>query len=215
MITYTDKYETLIAQRPSFKSYTLKKESARKNIKIAKSNYYPTLSLNANISSGYSNLRYNYKNDPTTQQLVKLGKMSFVDQYNLNLSKSWGVNLNIPFFNKFQTKTAVNNAKIQLRDIEIQQEIEHDRLYKELQQAYTNALASIKKYEAQKKTVISLEETFHYAQEKYELGLLSNFDYNEALRNLTTAKSNMLQAKYEYLFRTKILEFYSGKPLEF
>ncbi len=213
--TYTHKYETILKQRPSLKMYDLKKRSVEKDIKIAKSNYYPSLNLSANVGSGYSNLRYDYINEPNTQQLIKGGKMSFSDQYSLNLSKSWGLSLNIPIFSKFQNKTAVSNARIQLKDIEIQQQIEHNRLYKQLQQAYTNALVSIKKYEVQQKTVISLKEAFHYAQERYELGMLSNFEYNEALSSLTNAQSNMLQAKYEYLFRMKILEFYGGKPLKF
>lgn len=215
LLNYSGKYANIIAERPSMKAYDYRIESAEKSINIAKSGYYPSLGLSANIGSGYSNLRYNYVRDAETGQLVKSDKMSFADQYELNLSKSWGLNLSIPIFNKFQTRTAVKNARLQLEDIQLQQEVERNRLYKELQQAYTNALAAVKKYDAQNKTVKALEETFRYTEEKYQLGKLSNFDYNESLNNLTTARSNMVQAKYEYLFRTKILEFYSGIPLQF
>lgn len=214
LLQYSDKYSEIIAQRPSMKSFDYQLKSAEKNIAIVKSNYYPTVGLNASIGSGYSNLRYDYKTDPANPgQLIRGDVMSFADQYELNFSKSWGVSVNIPIFNKFQTRTAVRNAVLQMEDVQIQQQIEKNRLYKELQQAYTNALAAVKKYEAQRKAVASLEETFRYVEEKYQLGMLSNFDYNESLNNLTTAHSNMLQAKYEYIFRTKILEFYSGTPL--
>lgn len=216
LLNYADKYAPIIAQRPSIKALDYRIESAEKSIAIAKSGYYPTLGLNANIGSGYSSLQYNYEKNPNKpNQLLKAEKMSFFDQYELNLSKSWGVSLSIPIFNKFQTRTSVRNASLQLADIQLQQQIERNRLYKELQQAYTNALAAVKKYEAQRKALASLKETFRYVEEKYQLGMLSNFDYNESLNNLTVARSEMLQAKYEYLFRTKILEFYGGIPLQF
>lgn len=216
LLNYANLYETIIAERPSMKALDYRLKSAEKDIDIAKAGYYPNLGLNANIGSGYSNLRYNYKKDANNpSQLVENGKMSFLDQYELNLSKSWSLSLSIPIFNKFQTRTAVKNAKLQLQDVQIQKQVERNKLYKELQQAYTNALAAVKKYDAQSKTVKALKETFRYAEEKYQLGKLSNFDYNESLNNLTVARSNMLQAKYEYIFRTKILEFYSGLPLQF
>ncbi len=212
---YSENFEAIIAQRPSMKSYDYRIESAEKNVAIARAGYFPTLSLNANISSGYSNLLYDYKTDPATATLVKAGRKSFADQYDLNLSKSWSLSLNIPIFTKFQTRTNVSNANIQFEDVQLQRQIEKNRLYKELQTAYTNAVAAVKKYEAQRRTVASLEESFRYAEEKFQLGMLSNFDYNESLTNLTNARSNMVQAKYEYLFRTKILQFYSGEPLQF
>lgn len=215
LLNYSNQYKDIIAQRPSMKAFDYRIESAEKSIDIAKAGYYPTVGLSANIGSGYSNLRYNYKQDATTGQLTKNGKMSFADQYELNLSKSWGLNVSIPIFSKLQNKTAVRNANLQLEDIQIQKQVERNRLYKELQQAYTNATAAVKKYQAQHKTLAALEETFRYVEEKYQLGMISSFDYNESLSNLTTARSNMLQAKYEYLFRTKILEFYSGIPLQF
>ncbi|PID94180.1 MAG: hypothetical protein CSA94_02325, partial [Bacteroidetes bacterium] len=203
LLNYTARYGDIIAQRPEIKAFDYKIKSAEESIRIAKSSYYPSLNLNANIGSGYSNQRFDYKTDPANPtNLIKNGVKSFSDQYEENLSKSWGLSLNIPIFSKFQTRTSVRNATLQLEDIKVQQQQEHNRLYKELQQAYTNALAAVKKYEAQRKAVSALEETFRYSEEKYQLGMLSNFDYNEALNNVTVARSQMLQAKYEYLFRT-------------
>lgn len=216
LLSYSDKYSSIIAKRPSMQSLEYKIKSAEKNISIAKSGYYPSISLSANIGSGYSNQNYNFGKDPNDMtKLIRTNRKSFGDQYEENLSKSWGLNLSIPIFTKFQNRTTVRNAKLQLEDVRLQQQVEKNRLYKELQQAYTNALAAVKKYEAQRKALTSLEETFRYVEEKYQLGMLSNFDYNESLNNLTASKSNMLQAKYEYIFRTKILEFYSGIPLQF
>lgn len=192
-----------ILERPSIKAYDYRIASARKDIQIVKSGYYPSLSLSGNIGSGYSN-----------QAMRGKKRISFSDQYELNLSKSWGLSLSIPIFNKFAVRTQVKNAVLQLKNMELQKREEENRIYKELQQARTNAIVALKKYQAQEKATKALEETFRYVEEKYQLELISNFDYNESLNNLTTANSEMIQAKYEYIFRTKILEYYNGKPLE-
>ncbi len=207
---YSEKLEGIVLKRPMLKVLEYRKKSAKKNLQIAKSGYYPSLNFSASIGSGFSNLRYEYSLDALTKELVKVGRMSFADQYNLNLSKSWGLSLSIPLFQNFQNKTATSNAALQLEDLQIQEQIEKNRLEKELQQAYANAIGAVKKYQATSKTVKAMEESFRYSEEKYQLGLLSNFDYNEALANLSSAKSAMLQAKYEYVFKTKILEFYAG-----
>lgn len=191
-----------ILERPSIKAYDYRIASAHKDIQIIRSGYYPSLNLSGNIGSGYSN-----------QAMRGNNRISFSDQYELNLSKSWGVSLSIPIFNKFAIRTQVKNAVLQLKNIELQKREEENHIYKELQQAQTNAIVALKKYQAQEKATKALKETFRYVEEKYQLELISNFDYNEALNNLTNANSEMIQAKYEYIFRTKILEYYNGKPL--
>ncbi len=214
LLDYSKKYTDMIAKRPTMKAFEYRIKSAEKDIAITKSNYYPTIGLSANIGSGYSNLRYDYEQN-NLGQLVKGGRMSFADQYDLNLSKSWGVSMNIPIFSKFQNRTAVKNAYLQIEDLQTQKEIEKNKLYKEIQQAHTKVLTAIKKYEAEQKSLASLEETFRYVEQKYQLGTISNFDYNEALNNLMVARSNMLQAKYECIFRSKILAFYNGEVFDF
>lgn len=216
LLNYSNRFEEIIAERPEMKAYELRLKSAETDVKIAKAAYYPSLNFNASIGSGYSNRLFDYVVDPNNPSgLVKGDRMSFADQYENNLSKSWGLSLSIPIFSKMQNRTAVKNARLQMEDVQIQKQQEQNKIYKELQQAYTNATAAVKKYDAQQKSVAALEETYRYAEEKYKLGMLSYYDFNEALNSLSGARSAMLQAKYEYIFRTKILEYYSGLPLQF
>lgn len=207
-------YESIVEARPIMNALKYRTQSAEQDIKIAKSSYFPSLSLSANIGSNYSNLEYDRKFDSQTNSFTKGDRMSFFDQADLHLNKSWGLNLSIPIFNRFQTRTSVKNAQIQVEDMLLQKIEEENKLYKELQQAYTNATIALKKYRVQEKTLEAHKETFRYISEKYNMGLVNSFDYNEALNNLTTSKSSMLQAKYEYLFRTKILDFYKGGSLK-
>jgi outer membrane protein len=86
-------------------------------------------------------------------------------------------------------------------------------LYKEIQQAYADAVASLKKYRASEKAVSSMEESFRYTEQKFNVGMVTSVDYNTAKNQLTSAQSDLLQSKYEYIFTTKVLEFYRGLPL--
>jgi outer membrane protein len=87
-------------------------------------------------------------------------------------------------------------------------------LRKDIEQAYTNALASLNRYISSEKAVVSMEEAFRYVEEKFNVGMVNSVDYNLQKNQLTVAQSQLLQAKYEYIFRTKILDFYNGIPIE-
>ena len=87
-------------------------------------------------------------------------------------------------------------------------------LRKEIEQAYTNALASLNQYISTEKAVVSMQEAFRYIEEKFNVGMVNSVEYNQSKNDLTTAQSQLLQAKYEYIFRTKILDFYNGVPIE-
>jgi len=87
-------------------------------------------------------------------------------------------------------------------------------LRKDIELAYTNALAAYKRYIANQKAVVSSTEAFRYTEEKFNVGMINSVEYNQTKSNLTTAQSDLLQAKYEYIFRTKILDFYNGQPIK-
>ncbi len=213
LVKYQSKFESIIAERPSYKLQDLHIADAKKQIEIVKSAYYPTLSFSANISSGYSNLRYNMIQNPTGTGFIKDGVMSFADQYDINLNKSFGFSLSVPIFSKFQTRNNVQNAQIKYEDAKLQKELGYNDLYKQLQTAYTKAVAAVNNYNAEQQSVKSFEEAFKYAEKNYELGKISSFDLNQAQNNLIQARSALIRAKFEYVFRTKILEYYSGKGL--
>ncbi len=213
LLEYESKFESIIAERPSFKLQDLRIASAAKQLDIAKADYYPSLSFNANIGSGYSNLRYDMIPNPSGMGFIKDGVMSFGDQYRVNLSKSFGFSLSIPIFSKFRVRTNVQNANIRYEDAKLQKALSYNNLYKQLQTAYTKAVAAVNNYRAEKQSVASFEEAFKYAKTNYELGKINSYDYNQAQSNLIQARSALIRAKFEYVFRTKILEYYSGKEL--
>ena len=138
----------------------------------------------------------------------------FADQLNDNKSMSLTFNLSIPIFNRYQIKTAMDNAKINVMQSQNEYQLANDQLYKEIQQAHVNAVASLKKFVASTKTVKSTEEAFRYTEQKYEVGNVNSVDYAISKTNLLRARSDQLQSKYEYVFSVKILDFYMGKPLK-
>lgn len=217
---------------PQIKSAEFSLKSAETGLSLARGAISPRLTVSGSIGSGYSDARksitdttftesttylnINNVQVPFTQSIpdYKYQTTPFKDQVNNNVSKTLSVTLTIPLFNGWQTKTGINNAKINLLNAEYQLEITKKQLLKEIQQAHADAVASIKKYNATKKAVVSMEEAFNYTQQKFDVGLINTLDYNTAKNNLTKAKADMLQAKYEFIFKSKILDFYRGNPIK-
>ena len=100
-----------------------------------------------------------------------------------------------------------------VENYQYQLEATKKQLYKNIQQAYTDAVASLKKFNVSIKAVASTEESFRYTEQKFNVGMVTSVDYNAAKTQLLSAQSGMSQAKYEYVFKTKVLDFYKGIPL--
>jgi outer membrane protein len=199
-----DVYKNAMQLRPEIKAAQMRVESARRQLDIAKGTAYPSLSFGANY--------YNLYNDKYTD--LTGASISFGDQLKNNKRYSMGLTLNIPIFNKFQVKNGVANAILQISDYEYRLQSAGNVLRKEIEQAYTNALASLNRYISSEKAVKSTEEAFRYTEEKFNVGMINSVEYNQSKNNLTVAQSELLQARYEYIFRTKILDFYNGIPIE-
>ena len=137
----------------------------------------------------------------------------FADQLKDNASTSLYFSLNIPIFNNYQVRNSIRNTEISLDNAKYTLELEKKQLYKEIQQAYADATAAFKKFFASQKAVNAMEEAFRYMEEKYNVGLVNSLDYNTSKNQLTKAKSDLLQAKYEFIFSVRILDFYRGEPL--
>lgn len=206
MINSMDIFRTSVSLMPEVKSAQFKLESSKKQVLIAKGNLYPTLSFGGSY--------YNMYNDKYTYTTAPYGTMSFKDQFKSNQRYGFGVSLSIPIFNHFQVRNGISNAQIQMDNNELQLQSTKNQLRKEIEQAYTNALAAFKSYLANQKTVVSSEEAFRYTEEKFNVGMVNSVEYNQSKNNLSKAQSDLLQAKYEYIFRTKILDFYEGKKIQ-
>jgi outer membrane protein len=124
------------------------------------------------------------------------------------------LSLSIPIFTRYVTQTSINNAKIAVKDNEFALKQAQLSLRKEIEQAHADALAAFQNYKSREKSAAAYEENFKYVQQKFDVGLINSVDYNVAKNNYAKAKSDFLQAKYEFIFKTKILEFYKGNVIK-
>ena len=184
-----------LTRRPSIEAQRSKIASAEFAIKETKAEYYPQLTLNASWGTGYYHM-FNANN------------LAFGNQFLNNGSEVIGLSLNIPIYNRLQVRHAVKRQQIALDEARLTEQELTDRLYKDIQSAYYNAFAAKDKYEAAEKSREAGVKALEYAATKYELGRLSAYEYNEAQTRLYRTEAELTQAKYEYLLRIRILEFY-------
>jgi outer membrane protein len=189
-------------------------ESAKKALEIVKSGYLPTLDLSLGIGSSYF-YTYHAKDivDPATNTVIKTNP-SFSEQIKDYGSRLFSLNLTIPLFNRFQVRNKTLSAKLNIENQQLVLENNKKNLYKDIQTAYKNATASLEKYKAASDAVISNTEAFKHAQIRYESGNASVYEYSEAKTRLVQSQSQQIQAKYDYILRTKILDFYNGIPIK-
>jgi outer membrane protein len=207
-----DIFNTAVGTRPEVKSSEYKLASSEYNLKIAKGARSPQLSFNHSVSSGYSSIREKViKIDPVEGPIM--GKYPFPEQFNDNISYGIGLSLSIPILNNWQVNKSISNSKLTIENSKFALEGTKKQLYKNIQQAYTDAVAALKKYGASIKAVTSMEESFRYTEQKFNVGMVTPVDYNAAKSQLLNAQSEMTQAKYEFIFKTKVLDFYKGLPL--
>ena len=193
-------YAQAMMNKPAIKAAQYRLQGAEKSIKIAQSGYYPQLSFGAGIGTNYYHLS-GIENAP------------FSTQWDQNMNKYLQFSLSIPIFNRFQTRNRVKSARIQHTALSWQLEESKKALYKEIQQAYYNALAAESKYKSSQSANESAEASFRLMSEKYANGKASATEYNEMRTAWMKALSDGVQAKYEFMYRSKILDFYKGVPL--
>ncbi len=200
-------YTSALQTRPEIKGADLRLQSSKYQLKMAKGVLYPTVSLYANIYDNYNN-KYMYTDNLGNQTIIP-----FSDQIKNNQRKGVGIQMNIPIFNRFQTKLQIDNAKLQVLNTELDLESAKKLLRSDIETAQTNAIAALNRFISNQKAVSSMREAFRYSEEKFSVGLVNAVEYNTAKTKLAKSESDLLQAKYEFIFRTKILDFYRGLPL--
>lgn len=229
-----DIYNTSVKILPEFRIAEYNLKSAEKGLMIAKGGRYPRLSMFGSLSSGYSNARTRIKGSPVflgyfpTGSITSAGddvlspsfdynseKVPFNDQWDENYNKSVGLSLSIPIFNGWATESAIKRAKYNLENIKYNEQLTQNQVYKSVVQAHADAVAAQKKYYAAEKATNANKEAFSYAEKKYNVGMMSSIEFLNVRNNNAKAESDFLQAKYDLIFRIKVLDFYLGKPLSF
>ena len=195
-------YQEALGLKPEVQAEQLRLTAAERNIDIAKSANYPTLNFSAGLQTNY------YKTNGMKAD-------GFASQLKNNFSQYIGLNLSIPIFNRFQTRNSVRSAKIDRENQLLQLENVKKTLYKEIQQVYYNAVAADSKYHSSETAAQSSMDAFTLTQAKYENGKATITEFNEAKNNYLKAESNLVQARYEYLYQNALLDFYRGRDLSF
>ena len=193
LLSPTSIYESALIARPEIRGAQYRVSSSETEIQIAKSAYYPSLSFGASMGSGYYNMS-GFEN------------ATFGDQLKNNRSTSLGFSLSIPIFNKFQVRNSVKNAQIALEHSKLEVDKTKIELRKRIEQAYYNAVAAESRWRAADKSELASREAYRFAEQKYENGRGTSYELSQAKSNLANVLSDQTQAKYEYMFRLKILE---------
>ena len=198
--------ETIFAEaltfKPEIRAEQLRLDASEKSIKIQEAARYPQLTLNGGLQTNY------YKTSGMQQD-------NFGKQLKNNFSQYIGLNLNIPIFNRFSTRNNIRNARLERENQLLKLDNAKKTLYKEIQQVYYNAVAAHAKYESSEAARQSSADAFRLAQAKYENGKANITEFNEAKNRFLKSESDLVQARYEYLYQTTLLDFYRGKELAF
>ncbi len=191
-------YQKALNNRPEIKAAMYEIEAQKIALKSTKSAYSPVLSLGAGVNTGYYHL-YGASN------------ASFGKQLGDNLSTNVGLNLTIPVFDRMQTPNSVKRQELAVSGAQLQLEQAKQDLRKQIDQAYYNAVAAQSQQVSAEKALQSAREAFRYTEQKYEAGRSSTYEYFDAKQTLLKAQSEELQAKYNRIFKLKILNYYTAE----
>lgn len=233
-------FEIARQRQPEIKAADLRVNSAQRGLDIARGGYYPRLTVAGGIQTGFSSVRTQavrafgdpivvpvlqvnpavpggYSPSPyvllSPQAIATTLPYKFLNQLADNRGEFVQFSLNVPILNGLQTRVGVQRAQINVRQASLRAEQVQLQLRQTIQQSYADALAAQRRYAASSRQVDALTLAFRNAEIRFNNGLLNGTDFNIARNNLTAAESDMIQAKYEFFFRFKVLDFYQGKPL--
>lgn len=236
-----DIYQYAQANMPEIKAADERIRSAERQIAVSRAGYLPNLSLSGGFFTNYSSIaqkgvrtgtlpagaypvgyfdngtggRTLVLRDFPDQPIVERKDLSFGEQFTNNLRSSVSMSLNIPIFSQLQNRTRERTAHISRENARIQSLQQRNTLRQTIEQAYQNVKAAIQSYDAAKNSFDSQKESLRALEARYQVGSGNITEYTTAKNNLARAETDMVRAKYSYLFRLKVLDFYQGKPLTF
>lgn len=208
-----DIYQKAKETRTELKIAKTNLEIAEKNVAIARGGFQPTLQgfYNFNTQVSYADV---IAFDSNGNIIGKKSAAPFSEQFNNNKGQSFGAQLSIPIFNGYSARNNVERFKVDLEKSKIALEKADLDLQRNVYTAFTDAKGALNAHES---SIVALEarnEAYNYAKEKYAVGLMNSFDFNQSQTLLTNAQSEVLRTKYDYIFKIKILEFYFGIPID-
>jgi outer membrane protein len=229
-------YRLALVNLPQQQVTRLRLKAAEKYVAAAKGKMYPSIGASGALQTNYSNSKNNVEvltptligstpigivkttSDtvfaPKYQQNFRFFTNPYTNQIRDNLSKGLGLNISVPIFNGASARTGWQRARLDLKSLQLDQQLDTLTLKQDIYKAYTDAITALEKFNASKKVVEMNEKAFDFASKRYNAGLLGTIDYLITQSNLVGAKLNMSLAQFEYVFKMKVLEFYKGQGLK-
>jgi outer membrane protein len=224
-------YTTAENTQPAIKQADANIKSAEKGIDVAYGALSPTLTLQGSLGTGYSGAAQTVSASPNGVDTVGVttggdfvlvpgfaynyAVVPFSDQLNNNFNQSFGIQLAIPIFNRLQVSSNIQRAQVQHMNAQLNADLVRQNLNKNIQQAHADAKAALEKYHASEGALAAAEEAFRYTEEKFNVGIGNTIEYTTSKNRVAQAQANLLQSKYDYIFRLKVLDYYKGNPLTF
>jgi outer membrane protein len=183
-------------------------KSSEIGLTMAQGSQSPSLQLQGSLGTGFSGA--NKILDSTN---FTFNTKPFADQVKDNFNRSVSLNLNVPIFNGWATRTNISRAKINVENTKYNLELSKLELRKTIQQAYADAKAALNNYQASTTGVDAARESYRYAEQKFNVGSMNSVDYNNSKKDFERAESDQIRSKYEFIFKSTVLDFYMGKPI--
>ncbi|HRI59417.1 MAG TPA: TolC family protein [Saprospiraceae bacterium] len=236
VLALTPVYTTALGTQPNIQAADFRIKSAEEGIYIAKSDYWPSVSLGLNMNSNFSTtykLPEGFNRIPSppftalidgesrTVQIVgdtsivpyNIRTISYLDQMDQNFGQSIGLTINIPIYQNGRVRLNVERARLNVINAQLQQNQVHQQLKNDIQTAIANARAARKQLDAAQKTFDATKIAFENTEKRHALGAVNTLDLTTAKNNFDIAENDLSVARYDYLFKLKIIDFYEGKPL--
>jgi outer membrane protein len=196
-----DVFKTASLNFPDIKLAEFRKQVFEKEIDIARSGYFPSLSLQSGLNTRYSNGTF--------------FDTSFGEQVRDNFNQFIGFGLTIPIFNGLTAKSNVRRANINFQNAMISEQLAKNNLNKVINQSVYDLRAAEKRFYSAQTAYESSKEAFNVIEQRYAVGLVNSLDFNQAQTNLNRAQFDQIQARYDFIFRSKVIDFYLGNPITF
>ena len=200
-------YQKSLTVQPQITSASLRTSASMMALKVSQGAHWPKITLGANMNTNYASSRKKGSVNPEGYP--------FFEQIWDNIGQSFSMGMSIPIYSNRQIRSNIDRAKINLMTTRLNEQNVKNVLRKSVEQTYTDMRASVKKYDATKQQVAAVLSVYQNAEKKYSVGVMSATDFLIQKNNLTQSQSNLIQAKYDYIFKRKILDFYQGKAIAF
>jgi len=223
--------KTALGVNPDIRLAETQQKTYEHAIRIAKGYFYPTVSLYGGLASSYSD-RLNQRVigqtaitqqigivQATSQAVVTAynqpiyGPYSAFSQINDNFNQSIGLSVQIPIFNRFNTRTAVHKAELNFKNAQLSTQIAKNNLSKTIIQAVLDLQSAEKQYQSATQTFEANKDALNVTKQRYDVGLVNSLDYNTAVTNFNKSQNDMIEAKYSVVFRSKIIDYYLGNTI--